>query len=55
MFVSTTVNSIPDAVGGGIGTGTLEALFSTRASIPSLLAGMVGYSFVWSAVKAVLF
>ena len=55
IFVSTTVNSIPDAVGGGIGTGTLEALLSTRASIPSLLAGMVGYSFVWTSVKAILF
>ncbi|MEP7086033.1 MAG: ABC transporter permease [Gemmatimonadota bacterium] len=55
IFVSTTVGSIPDAVGGGIGTGTLEALLSTRASIPSLLAGMVGYSFVWSSVKALLF
>jgi ABC-2 type transport system permease protein len=55
IFVSTTVNSIPDAVGTGIGTGTLEALLSTRASIPSLLAGMVGYSFVWTAVKAILF
>jgi ABC-2 type transport system permease protein len=55
MFVSTTVSSIPDAIGGGISTGTLEALLSTRASIPSLLAGMVGYSFVWTAVKGVLF
>jgi ABC-2 type transport system permease protein len=55
IFVSTTVNSIPDAVGTGISTGTLEALLSTRASIPSLLAGMVGYSFVWTAVKAILF
>ena len=55
MFVSTTVNSIPDAMGAGIGNGTLEALLATRASIPSLLAGMVGYSFVWTAVKAVLF
>ena len=55
IFVSTTVSSIPDAIGAGIGNGTLEALLSTRASIPSLLAGMVGYSFVWTAVKAVLF
>jgi ABC-2 type transport system permease protein len=55
IFVSTTVNSIPDAIGTGIGTGTLEALLSTRASIPSLLSGLVGYSFVWSAVKSVLF
>jgi ABC-type polysaccharide/polyol phosphate export permease len=55
IFVSTTVSSIPDAVGSGIGTGTLEALLSTRASIPSLLAGMVGYSFLWTAVKALLF
>ena len=55
MFVSTTVNSIPDAIGAGIGNGTLEALLSTRASIPSLLAGMVGYSFLWTAVKGALF
>ncbi|MGH7622635.1 MAG: ABC transporter permease [Gemmatimonadaceae bacterium] len=55
MFVSTTVSSIPDAIGAGIGNGTLEALLATRASIPSLLAGMVGYSFIWTAVKAVLF
>ena len=34
IFVSTTVSSIPDAIGGGIGNGTLEALLSTRASIP---------------------
>jgi ABC-2 type transport system permease protein len=55
MFVSTTVNSIPDAIGAGIGNGTLEALLATRASIPSLLAGMVGYSFLWTAAKGVLF
>lgn len=55
MFVSTTVSSIPDAIGAGIGNGTLEALLATRASIPSLLAGMVGYSFLWTAVKGVLF
>lgn len=55
IFVSTTVNSIPDAVGTGIGTGTLEALLSTRASLASILSGMVGYSFLWSALKAVLF
>jgi ABC-2 type transport system permease protein len=55
IFVSTSVNSIPDAVGTGIGTGTLEALLSTRASIPSILAGMVGYGFVWAGLKSVLF
>lgn len=55
MFVSTTVNSIPDSIGAGIGNGTLEALLATRASIPSLLGGMVGYSFLWTAVKGVLF
>ncbi|HXT48289.1 MAG TPA: ABC transporter permease [Gemmatimonadaceae bacterium] len=55
MFVSTTVSSIPDSIGAGIGNGTLEALLATRASIPSLLAGMVGYSFLWTAVKGVLF
>jgi ABC-2 type transport system permease protein len=55
MFVSTTVSSIPDAIGTGIGTGTLEALLSTRAPVAALLAGMAGFSFLWTAVKAVLF
>jgi ABC-2 type transport system permease protein len=55
MFVSTTVNSIPDAISSGISSGTLEALLSTRASLTSILTGLVGYGYLWTAVKALLY
>lgn len=54
MFISVAVNTIPGVVSGGISTGTLEALLSTRAPIPALVSGMVGYSFLWTTVKALV-
>lgn len=53
-LVTTAVNTLPGAIGSTISTGTLEALFSTRASLPSLLVGLAGYSFAWSAARAAL-
>ena len=50
-FLAAAVNTLPAAVGSGISTGTLEALLSTRASLPSLLVGLVGYGFAWTAVR----
>ncbi|HEX7941894.1 MAG TPA: ABC transporter permease [Gemmatimonadaceae bacterium] len=54
-FLMTAVNAVPSAISSGIATGTLEALLSTRASLPSLIAGLIGYNFVWTGVKAVLY
>ena len=55
MFVSTTVNSIPDSVAAASARERSRRCCPRAHRFPSLLAGMVGYSFVWTAVKAVLF
>lgn len=51
-FISTAVNSPAGAFSAGIRSGTLEALLATRASLPELLLGMVGYGFLWTALRA---
>lgn len=53
-FVSTAVNRLPDALSSSVRTGTLEALFSTPAGFPRLLAGMSGYGFLWTALRGLL-
>lgn len=35
--------------------GTLEALLVTRAGIPTIVFGSVGYAYLWSTARAVLF
>ena len=54
-FISTAVNAVPTKLGGAITTGTLEALLSTRASLPTVLTGLVGYQFLLTLVKSLLF
>ncbi|HEY7877178.1 MAG TPA: ABC transporter permease [Gemmatimonadaceae bacterium] len=53
-FIMTAVNSVPGVVSTGIASGTLEALLSTRASLPALVSGLIGYGFVWTAVRALV-
>lgn len=53
-FLSTAVNAVSGAVASGIATGTLEAMLSTRARLASLIAGLVGYAFSWTAVRGAL-
>lgn len=53
-LLSTAVNRLPNAIDESVRTGTLEALFSTSAGFPSILTGLTGYGFVWSAVKGAL-
>lgn len=50
-LLSTAVNQLPDAIDSSVRTGTLEALFSTSAGFPAILAGLSGYGFLWSAAK----
>jgi ABC-2 type transport system permease protein len=52
LFVSGAVTALPSAVGSAIRTGTLEAMFSTPASLASLLVGFVVYPFSWIGVRA---
>jgi ABC-2 type transport system permease protein len=52
MLIPTAVNALPGAVGGGINTGVLEALLGTRAGLPAILSGMIGYSLGWTALRS---
>jgi ABC-2 type transport system permease protein len=52
-LLSVAMNAVPGAIGGGITTGTLEALLSTRTRLPMLLTGMISYSFVWQGIRTV--
>lgn len=53
-LLQTAVTSFPTAVGGGIRSGTLEAMLATRATVPSLLAGMVAYPFAFTLLRCLL-
>ena len=51
-FVGTAVTTLPGQISGGITTGTLEALISTRTGLPALMTGMMAYPLVWTGVRA---
>ena len=53
-FLSVAVNGLAGAIGGGIATGTLEAMLATRARLPALVAGLVSYGFAWTSVRGAL-
>lgn len=53
-YLSVAVNAVPAVVSSGVSTGTLEALLGTRAPLPSLLMGLIGYNFVWTTVRSVV-
>lgn len=53
-FIMTAVNSVPGVVSSGISSGTLEALLSTRAPLPALVSGLIGYGFVWTALRGLV-
>jgi ABC-type polysaccharide/polyol phosphate export permease len=54
QFTSVALYSVPGAIGGGIGSGSLEAMLTTPASLPSLLVGLTGYGFLWTFARAVV-
>ncbi|HEX6925915.1 MAG TPA: ABC transporter permease [Longimicrobiaceae bacterium] len=53
-FLGSAAESLPGAVGGGITTGTLEALLGTPTPIPVILAGLTSYRLCWTAARAAL-
>lgn len=53
-LVSTSVNRLPGALSSAVRTGTLEAVFGTPTSFPTILAGFTGYGFAWSAARNAL-
>jgi ABC-2 type transport system permease protein len=53
-FVATACNALPGAIASGIRSGTLEALLSTPAPLPVLLAGLAAYPLLWTLLRAAL-
>jgi len=51
-FVGFAMRSLPGAISGGIGSGTLEALLATPTRLPTLLAGMMAYPFTQTTARA---
>lgn len=54
-YLADAVHTLPSAIRSGVNTGTLEALLSTPASLPSVLGGLTGYDFIWTSIRAVVF
>lgn len=54
LYMGFASRSVSDGIASGISSGTLEALFSTPTPLPTLLAGLVGYSFVQNTVRSML-
>jgi ABC-2 type transport system permease protein len=52
FLVSSALLALPNAISGGIGSGTLEALLTTPAQLPAILLGLVGFDLTWSALRA---
>jgi ABC-2 type transport system permease protein len=51
LLLSAAVDSLPRALERGINTGTLELIFSTPSSVPSLLIGLTGYELLWATAR----
>ncbi|HEV2131434.1 MAG TPA: ABC transporter permease [Longimicrobiaceae bacterium] len=54
-YLADAVHALPGAIRSGVNTGTLEALLSTPARLPSLLGGMTAYDFIWTSIRSVVF
>jgi ABC-2 type transport system permease protein len=54
LLLSAAVDSLPRALERGINTGTLELIFSTPSSVPSLLVGLTGYELLWASARCLV-
>ncbi len=54
QVVTAVAMGLPNAVSGGIASGTLEALFATPVALPRLLIGLVGYGLLWACIRGTL-
>lgn len=53
-FLPVAVQSIPGAVNGAIGAGTLETLLDTPTSVGGVLTGLVAYDAVFNAARSIV-
>jgi ABC-type multidrug transport system permease subunit len=54
LLLAASVDALPRALERGIATGTLELIFSTPSSTPSLLIGLTGYELLWTATRCLV-
>src|SRR5262249_34674500 len=52
LMLPAAINTLPSEVGGGINTGTLEALLGTPARLPSIITGLIGFNIIWTSLRA---
>lgn len=53
-LIAAATAAVPGAIAGNLGSGTFEALLSTRAPLPALLLGLAGYPLLWNLLRALL-
>jgi ABC-2 type transport system permease protein len=54
FFIATCASAPATTLSGAIATGTWEALLATPTRLPTLLAGLTSYNFIWTAIRATL-
>lgn len=54
-IVTQAVSALPSSVGSAATSGTLDSLVLTPTPLPVLFAGLAGYGFVWTAIRAAFF
>ncbi len=52
FLVSASLMSLPGAIGGGIASGTLEAILATPAPLSRVLLGLIGFDLMWAVIRA---
>ena len=53
-LISTCTTSLPSAIDGAIGRGTLEAILGTPARLGAICVGLMGYGVLWALVRAAI-
>jgi ABC-2 type transport system permease protein len=53
-LVQSALTTLPTTIGGGIGSGTFEALLATPSRLPFLLLGLIAYESTWSLIRVVV-
>jgi ABC-2 type transport system permease protein len=53
-LVSSCTTSLPSAIDGAIGRGTLEAILGTPARLAAICTGLMGYSVLWALLRGAI-
>ena len=53
-LISSCTTSLPSAIDGAIGRGTLEAILGTPARLAAVCTGLMGYGVIWALVRAII-